>query len=458
MINQKSIIPILKTRQTLGRGILEKGILAWKTFGALPIVESGEGIYLKDTEGRTYIDASSGAIVVGIGHGREDVANVMRDQAAKIAYVIRIQFMNNPSLELSHKVASLAPKDMDRSYFVSGGSEANETAIKLAIKFQQLIGNNRKTKIISRWQSFHGNTLGALSVSGHTGRRRDYSSLLLRMPHIPPVYCYRCSFNKTSESCDLECARELEVVVKREGPENIAAFIAEPIVGATLGAVPPVDEYFPLIREICDTYEMLLITDEIMTGWGRTGEYFAVEHWDVTPDILSFGKGTSSGYSPLAGILTRRMVSDAFEADNAAFVHGYTYAFNPVTSAVGLKVLKILEDERLVENAKFMGDYLAERLSTLEELSVVGNVRGKGLLFGVEFVKNKEKKDPFPPSDHMAYKIMKDLMNRGLVVYPGTGTKDGISGDHVIVAPPLIIKKDEIDKIVQILHDYLVGL
>lgn len=437
---------------------MEKGILAWKTYGALPIVESGKGIYLKDTEGKTYIDASSGAIVVGIGHGREEVAKVMTDQAAKIAYVIRIQFMNQPSLGLSQKIANLAPKDMDRSYFVSGGSEANETAIKLAIRFQQLIGNNRKTKIISRWQSFHGNTLGALSISGHTGRRRDYSSLLLQMPHIPPAYCYRCPFNKKSEFCDLECARELEVAVKREGPENIAGFIAEPIVGATLGAVPPVDEYFPLIREICDTYEMLFIADEIMTGWGRTGKYFAVEHWNVTPDILSFGKGTSSGYSPLAGILTHQRVSDAFESDNAAFVHGYTYAFNPLTAAVGLKVLKILEDEHLVENAKVMGEYLAKRLSTLEEHPIVGNVRGKGLLFGVEFVKTKERKEPFPPNDHMAYKIMKDLMNRGLVVYPGTGTKDGISGDHIIVAPPLIITKDEIDKIVQILHDYLLGL
>ena len=444
--------------QNSGCDNVKHAILGWKTYGALPIVESGKGIYLKDTDGKTYIDASSGAVVVGIGHGREEIAEILRDQAAKVAYVIRIQFLNKPSLELSNKIAALAPANMDRSYFVSGGSEANETAIKLAVRFQQLVGNSRKTKIISRWQSFHGNSLGALSVSGHTKRRRDYSTLLLDMPHIPPAYCYRCPFNKKSESCDLDCARELEVAVKREGPENIAAFIAEPIVGATLGAVSPVDEYFPLIREICDTYEMLFIADEILTGWGRTGKYFAIEHWNVTPDILSFGKGTTSGYSPLAGIITHKKISDTFEDEATEFVHGFTYAFNPLTTAVALKVLEIVEEERLVENAKVMGEYFAEKLSVLEELPIVGDVRGKGLLFGVEFVKNKDRKEPFPPSDHMAYKIMRDLMDRGLVTYPGSGTKDGLSGDHILLAPPLIITKDDIDKIVQLLQDYLTGL
>lgn len=437
---------------------MDKNLLAWKTYGVLPTVESGKGIYLTDTNGKTYIDASSGAIVVGIGHGREEVAEVLRDQAAKIAYVIRVQFRNKPSRDLSQKITTLAPKDMDRAYFVSGGSEATEASIKLAIRFQQLIGNHRKTKIVSRWQSFHGNTLGALSVTGKPGVRRDYSSLLVQMPHIPPAYCYRCPFNKTSETCDMECARELEVIIKLEGSENIAAFIAEPIVGATLGAVPPVDEYFPLIREICDTYDILFIADEILTGWGRTGKYFALEHWNVTPDILSFGKGATSGYSPLGGILTHKRVSDIFEADNADFVHGHTYAFNPLTSAVSLKVLEIIEDEGLVENARVMGEYLAKCLSNLEEFPVVGNVRGKGLLFGIEFVKNKDRKEPFPPSDHMAKKIMRDLMDRGLVVYPGSGTKDGISGDHIIIAPPLIITKDEINKIMQILQDYIASL
>lgn len=437
---------------------MKNAILAYKTYADLPIVDSGKGIYLKDIEGKTYIDASSGAVVVGIGHGREEVAEVMRDQAAKIAYVIRVQFMNKPSLELSNKITTLAPKNMDRSYFVSGGSEANETAIKLAIRFQQLIGNPRKVKIISRWQSFHGNTLGALSISGHTKRRRDYSTLLLNMPHIPPAYCYRCPFNKKSESCDLECARELEVVVKREGPENIAAFIVEPIVGATLGAVPPVNEYFPLIREICETYEMLFIADEIMTGFGRTGEYFAMEHWNISPDILSFGKGVAAGYSPLAGIITHKRISDTFEDEATEFVHGFTFAFNPLTTAVGLKVLEIVEEERLVENAKMMGEYFIEKLAALKELPIVGDIRGKGLLFGIEFVKNKDLKEPFPPNAHMAYKIMRDLMDRGLVIYPGSGTKDGISGDHILLAPPLIITKDEINNIVQILQDYLSGL
>ncbi len=437
---------------------MKNAILSYHTYADLPIVESGKGIYLKDIKGKTYIDASSGAVVVGIGHGREEIAEVLRAQAAKIAYVIRVQFMNIPSLELSNKIATLAPKNMNRSYFVSGGSEANETAIKLSIRFQQLLGNPKKTKIISRWQSYHGNTLGALSVSGHTKRRRDYSNLLLHMPLIPPVYCYRCPFNKKSESCDLECARELEVIVKREGPENIAAFIAEPIVGATLGAVPPVDEYFPLIREICDTHEMLFIADEIMTGFGRTGKYFAMEYWNVTPDILSFGKGVTAGYSPLAGIITHKRISETFEDKATEFVHGFTFAFNPLTTAVALKVLEIIEEEQLVENAKIMGEYFVKRLTVLEELPIVGDIRGKGLLFGIEFVKNKEWKEPFPPNDHMAYKIMRDLMDRGLVIYPGSGTKDGLSGDHILLAPPLIITKDEINKIIQILQDYLSGL
>ena len=253
-----------------GRDFVKKSIFAWKTYGDLPVVDSGKGIYLTDTNGKTYIDASSGASVAGIGHGRIEVADAMREQAAKVAYVTRVQFGNKPSLELSNKITFLAPKPMTRTYFVSGGSEANETAIKLAIKYQKLQGNNNKTMIISRWQSYHGNTLGALSVSGHTIRRRDYSAILFQTPHIPPAYCFHCPYNKHSDNCELECARALEVAIKRNGPENIAAFIAEPIVGATLGAVPPVDEYFPLIREICDTYDVLFIADEIMSGFGRT--------------------------------------------------------------------------------------------------------------------------------------------------------------------------------------------
>jgi adenosylmethionine-8-amino-7-oxononanoate aminotransferase len=418
-------------------------------YPSLPIVERGDGVYLFDNEGMRYIDASSGACVVSIGHGRKEVAKVLKEQAQQVAFVIGVHFQNEPAIRLAKQVLDLAPVEMGSVHFVSGGSEGTDTAIKLALSYFLTQKKPRKMRLISRWASYHGATIAATSVSGHTGRRRTYDRILMDVTHIPPAYCYRCPYSKNPESCDIDCARALDIVIKREGPENIAAFIAEPIVGSTLGAVVPVDQYFPLIREICDAHDVLLIADEVMTGFGRTGKSFGLDHWGITPDISTTGKGISSGYAPLGAILVRDKIKEVFEETASSFPHIFTYGFNPLSASVGSKVLEILVKEKLIQRAEKYGKYLGKRLLELEELSIIGNVRGRGMLHGVEFVKDKNSKTPFAPQKQVSKRMFDGMASRGVLPYIGTGTVDGTNGDHFTLCPPFIITKEQIDEIVE---------
>jgi adenosylmethionine-8-amino-7-oxononanoate aminotransferase len=408
----------------------------------------GEGIYLWSKQGKRYIDGSAGPICVNIGHGVKEVTEAVYKQMSEVSYVHSSHFTTSSVKNCADKLASLAPKTLNYVFFSCGGSEATESAAKMARQYHLLQGEPNRSKIIARWQSYHGNTLGALSMSGNISRRSKYVPMLIDFPHIPPAYCYRCWFGKTCDSCDLECARALDTQIKANGSEYISGFIAEPVVGATLGTVPAAPGYFQLIREICDDHNVLFIADEVMTGIGRTGKMWGVDHWDTIPDIVSTAKGLAGGYLPLGATISSDKI---FEVFDEPFAHGHTYGSHPVVCAAGLAVLEYMEKHNLVERSKINGEYLHKQLSSLCDHPTVGDIRGMGIFAGIEFVNEKETKEPFAPEIRFNGRVVEQCYKNGLLVYPGTGTVDGVKGDHIQVAPPLIVSKEEIDEIIRLL-------
>jgi adenosylmethionine-8-amino-7-oxononanoate aminotransferase len=418
-----------------------------------PTADRGEGIYIYDTEGKRYIDGSGGAAVVGIGHGVEEITEAMIRQAEKISFSHGSQFTSQAAIDLAFKLVQLSPKGLSRVYFLSGGSEAVETAVKMARQYQVERGKTEKYKVISRWTSYHGNTLGALALSGHTGRRRYYLPLIQHTPHIVPAYCYRCPFGLDPERCDLECALDLEKTILYEGPDSVSAFIAEPIVGATAGALVPRDGYFQKIREICDRYDILLIADEVMTGLGRTGKNFGMDHWNVVPDMIVASKGLSSGYTPIFVVIAKEEIHRTIREGSGAFVHGHTYSQNPLSCAIACAVIDYLLKNDLISRCAKIGNYFIEGLRSLKRHDFVGDVRGKGLFAGIEFVKDKSTKEPFDPKLRLNALIGNRAFEKGLITYPGGGGADGIRGDHLLLAPPFIITEEEIEKMISILNE-----
>ncbi|RXT04286.1 aspartate aminotransferase family protein [Ammoniphilus sp. CFH 90114] len=419
-----------------------------------PTVSYGLGIYLYDIDGNQYIDGSSGAVTAAIGHGVPEIAEAMMEQAAKVSFAYRSQFTSEPAEKLAEKLSELAPGDLNWSFFVNSGSEATETAMKIAIQHWQEKGYERKNRILSRWMSYHGITMGALSMSGHVLRRKRFVPLLEDYPSVSAPYCYRCPFNNSYPGCQLACASELETAIRRTGPENIAAFIAEPIIGASGGAVTPPEGYYQMVREICNKYDILFIADEVMTGIGRTGKMFGVEHWGVVPDIIALGKGMSAGYTPMAATIVSDRVMEPILNGSKSVMAGHTYSANPQSASVSLAVLEYIERHNLVQRAEESGVYLKERLSDMAvSYSMIGDVRGKGLLVGVELVKNSFTKEPFMLSHGVTARVIERAFSKGLLVYPATGGIDGIAGDSIILSPPLIIKKEEIDRMVDILEE-----
>jgi len=417
-----------------------------------PIIDHGAGVYLYDTAGRRYLDGAGGALVVIIGHGVTQVAEAMAAQAGRVAFAHGSQFTSEPLEEYAAALGEISPIPAPRVYLVSGGSEAVETALKLARQVCVARGEAGRYKIVARWGSYHGATLGALSASGRPPLRRPYAPLLLDVPHIPPVYCYRCPFDQTYPACGVACADALEVEIKRQGPESVAAFIAEPVVGATLGAVVPPLEYWPRVREICDRYGVLLIADEVMSGMGRTGRWFAVDHWRVTPDILVTAKGASSGYIPLGLVLTSEELFETLrDGPDCAFTHGFTHANGIMGATVGLAVLRYLQSHDLISASARMGDRLLKKLESLRELPSVGDVRGLGLMAGVELVADKESKRPFPRQ--VASRVQAAAMARGVIIYPCSGVADGLEGDAILLGPPFILNETQIDEIVAALRE-----
>jgi len=411
-----------------------------------PRMVRGEGIYLYDSEGKRYIDGASGSsLVCNLGHGVKEVAALMTPQAEELAYNPFHCSHSQAYADMAERLIRLAPQGFGKVFSVSSGSEAVENAVKFGRQYQVVRGLSSKHLVVSRWQSYHGNTLGALACSGHTGRRRKHTPILKDAVHIPPAFCYRCYFEKTYPSCELKCARALENAILQEGPENVCAFIAEPVVGAALGGAPAPGGYFQVVREICNKYDVLFIADEVMCGLGRTGANFAIDHWSVAPDLIATGKGMGSGYFPLGASLISDAVANTVQAKGATFEGVHTCCGHLLGSRVATAVLDYMEKNNLVPNAKQQGNLL---LQGLEEIKVsqasVGDVRGLGLMCGVEFVKDKATQEPFPPELKVAERIMDACLERGLIVFPGHGTVDGAAGDHLLIGPPLVINSSQI--------------
>jgi adenosylmethionine-8-amino-7-oxononanoate aminotransferase len=407
-----------------------------------PRAARGEGCFVYTEDGRRFLDASGGAAVVTIGHGVKEVADAMAAQASRLAYVHSSQFHTEIAEKLARRILALAPEGMraeGRVYFTSGGSEATETALKLARQYWLERGQSKRFRVLSRLQGYHGSTLGALSVSGNVRRREPFAAMLPEWGHIPPCYCYRCPYGLHYPECNVECADELNRILEREGSDNVAAFIFEPIVGATLGAVPPPDGYIQRIAEICRQHGILLIADEVMTGMGRTGKPFAVEHWGTTPDMILIGKGIASGYAPLGAVIVAGHVAETISKGSGAFLHGFTYSAHPVATAAGNAVLDYIERENLFAKVTVVGRELQAALEPLNKLSVVGDVRGAGLLWGIEFVQDAKTREPFPHDARIASRVQDDLLQEGIMTYPIQGCVDGLRGDHILLAPPFTI-------------------
>jgi adenosylmethionine-8-amino-7-oxononanoate aminotransferase len=420
---------------------------------SFPPAVRGEGVYLWDAHGKQYLDFSGSAAVNSIGHGVAEIAAAMASQAKQLEFVHSSQFTTPVAEEYAAELLAFAGKNFEGGcvYFTCGGSESIETALKLSRQYQVEIGQTKRHQVISRGQSYHGSTLGALSVSGNKRRREIYLPMVREFAHVGFPYCYRCAFDCTDgcRNCGQEYAAELEQAIEVANGE-VAAFIVEPVSGATLGAVVPPPGYLQSVAEICRRHGVLLIADEVMTGMGRTGRNFAVEHWDIAPDILVTAKGLSSGYAPLGAVLVSKRVARAIADGSGAFLHGFTYNSHPISLAAGRAVLVRLQKEELVRAAdsESRGSTAATLRFELEELrdaDAVGDVRGIGLLWGVEFVADKATKRPFAPELNFAGRVAQAAVNRGLLVYPMQGCVDGVSGDHLLIAPPAVITAEQID-------------
>ena len=426
--------------------------------GERPLIERGEGVYLYDQGGKRYLDGASGAAIVNLGHGVQEVVQAMAEQAQQVSFAAPHVFAHETSLKLGRAISERAPGELRgncRTWFNCTGTDAVDDALRLARQYFVSINKASKHLIIARWQSFHGNSIGIAGVHGHTGRRRAFSPMIINAPHIPAAYCYRCPFRLTYPECDLRCARALETEIRQHGPENVAAFVAEPVVGAALGAVPAPEGYFEVIRSICDKYEVLFIADEVMSGWGRTGYWFAIENWDVTPDIIALGKGLGAGYTPIAATIAGNTLWDAIEADGGAFIAGHTMNQNPVSCAAALAVIEQIESRDLLENVHQLSPNLRSKLDALLEFEIVGDVRGMGFLCGFEFVQDKESKAPFDAAMGVGTLYQREALRRGLVQYACTGSVDGAAGDMNLIAPPLVITEEQVDEMVTLINESL---
>ena len=418
---------------------------------ALPVAASSHGITITDTAGRAYIDASGGAAVSCLGHGHPDVLAAMHAQLDRVAYAHTSFFTTDVAELLADILVDSAPAGTSHVYFVSGGSEAMESALKMARQYFVELGQPERRHFIARRQSFHGNTLGALAVGGNELRRRQFAPLLIPVTHVSPCYEYRD--RRPDETADAYGARlvtELSDAIDQLGPETIIAFVAETVVGSTLGAVPPVAGYLRGVRELCSRHGILLILDEVMCGMGRTGTLHACEQDGVVPDLLVIAKGLGGGYQPIGAVLAQRHVVDAFRQGSGAFQHAHTYIGHPMACAAALAVQQVIRRDDMLATVRARGAALHERLvATLGEHPNVGDIRGRGLFWGVELVADRASKEPFDPARQVHARLKAACMSVGLMVYPMGGTIDGRRGDHVLIAPPFIVSDNDLDAIVE---------
>lgn len=410
----------------------------------LPMIVRGEGVWLYDSEGRAYLDACGGAYVANLGHGVSVVAEAVAEQIKKVAYVNGTAFTNEPVEALAAELRTLSPRGLDYAYFLSSGSEAVEAALKLARQHHVEAGQPTRHKIIARTPGYHGNTLLALSASAREHYKKMYGPWLVPVRMIAAPYPYRLSPDDPAMTGDA-----LEQAILEEGPETVAAFIAEPVGGSSTGGSVPPPGYWRRVREICDRHGVLLIADEVLTGAGRTGRWAAVEHFDVVPDIMTMGKGLSGGYVPLSAVITSERVVAPIAKGSGAFKHAQTFSHTPAICAAGLAAVRHIKGHGLVERSASMGEVLHERLRALLDLPGVGDVRGLGLLGGVEFVADKASREPFARELKVAETLVAEAQADGLVLWSNIGHADGVRGDLVMVAPPFIITEAEIDELVR---------
>jgi adenosylmethionine-8-amino-7-oxononanoate aminotransferase len=424
---------------------------------SFPSAVRGEGVYVWDSQGKKYLDFSGSAAVNFIGHGVPEIGAAMAEQAKQLEFVHTSQFTTPIAENYARELLEFAGDNFRGGavYFTSGGSEAIETALKLVRQYQVEVGQPQRYQVLSRSQSYHGSTLGALAVSGNKRRREIYLPMVREFAHVGIPYCYRCTHDCSDgcRNCGQEYAAELEAAIE-DTNGAAAAFILEPVSGATLGAVVPPPGYLEKIADICHSHSVLLIADEVMTGMGRTGRNFAVEHSDAVPDITVAAKGLSSGYAPLGAVIAGKKVVDAIDDGSGSFLHGFTYNAHPICLAAGRAVLKIFKSRNLMEAADStktgsVASALRSSLESLRDFDSVGDVRGIGLLWGIEFVADKTSKRPFPAEQNFAAKVGQAAAARGLLVYPMQGCVDGVSGDHLLIAPPAVITESEITWAVQ---------
>ncbi|MEA2538378.1 MAG: hypothetical protein QOF11_2612 [Chloroflexota bacterium] len=414
-----------------------------------PVAVRAEGSTIWDAQGRSYLDAAGGAIVVNVGHGRRSVGEAMAEQAGRIAYAHGSAFTSEILEAYATELGPHLPLDDPAIYPVSGGSEAIETALKLARAYHLARGEADRLVVFTRWGSYHGNTIGALDLSGRKPLRRPYEGWLGRFRHLSAAYPYRAGDPGANalETAE-ELAAELDRAIEAAGPGTVAAFVAEPIVGATLAAAVPPDGYWPAIAEVCRRHGVLLIADEVMTGFGRTGRWFGLDHWGVRPDLLVAAKGASSGYWPFGFVAASGAIHDVVTAPGAGFVHGFTYSHHPVGAAVAREVLRILETESLIEASAAKGARLRELLDErLADHPNVGEIRGRGLMIGVELVADRSTREPFPRSQQLTEAILRAGRADGLLFYSGTGLANGVDGDAILLGPPFVVTDDELARI-----------
>lgn len=416
-----------------------------------PVAVRGQGVWVYDSSGRSYLDGSGGAAVSCLGHNHPDIQAAMHAQIDALAYAHTSFFTTEVAEQLAERLVADAPPGISHAYFVSGGSEAVEAALKMARQYFVEIGQPERRHIVARRQSYHGNTLGALAVGGNAWRRAQFAPLLIEVEHVSPCYAYRDQGEDESpEQYGERLAQELEQTFERLGPGTVMAFVAEPVVGATAGAVTAVPGYFRRIREVCDRHGVLLIADEVMCGMGRTGTLYAVEQEGVTPDLITIAKGLGGGYQPIGAVMVQQRIVEAMQQGSGFFQHGHTYLGHAIACAASLAVQEVIRRDGLLARVQAQGAGLRQRLdSALGAHPHVGDIRGRGLFMGIELVQDRASKQTFDPALSLHARIKREAMARGLMVYPMGGTIDGRHGDHVLLAPPFIISDDELDQLTE---------
>jgi adenosylmethionine-8-amino-7-oxononanoate aminotransferase len=415
-----------------------------------PVVVSAEGMLMTDSQGKTYIDACGGATVSSLGHRHPDVLEAMRRQMDSCEYAHTGFFTTEAAEELAAKLVAGAPAGLDSVYLVSGGSEAMETSLKLARQYFHEGGESQRSLFIARTNSYHGNTMGALSIGGSEWRRKAFEPLLMQVPRVSACYEYRGrGEHQSQESYTAALLDELETAIIKAGPEKVIGFVAEPVVGAAGGAIPPTPGYFKGVREICDRHGILFIADEVLCGMGRTGSMYAIEQEGVAPDIIAIGKGLGAGYQPIAAVLAQGAIVERLRKGSGAFLHGHTYVGHPIAAAAALAVQKVIERDGLLEQVQKRGATLRRMLGNVfGQHQHVGDIRGRGLLMAIELVQDRASKTPFAPERKLNAAIKAQAMKRGLMVFPMGGTIDGLHGDHVLLAPPFIASEADLGEIV----------